>query len=221
MICKCRNCGGSIEWKYGDREGACLVCGVKQEIEKSDIYEEAGHLSEENTEESLEQAMLLYRSIRGWQDADAKYIACRSRLGRMRWLVESAMLKEEEKRFEAKMACRRKIGLAVLTVVLLCLAVTITVTAVRLNRYNRAAEHFTAGEFEQAAAAFREMGNFKNSRGRVYLSAVELYKAGRYEEALPYFVWLDGDYDNGYYLQKCRERLAAQDVGVAETENRK
>ena len=28
--------------------------GVKQDIEKSDIYEQAGHLSEENTEESLE-----------------------------------------------------------------------------------------------------------------------------------------------------------------------
>ena len=103
--------------------------GAKQDIEKSGIYEQAGRLSEENTEESLEKAMLLYRSIRGWQDADAQYIACRTRLGRMRWLVESAVLKEEEKRFEAKMARRRKIGLAVLTVVLLCLAVTITVTS--------------------------------------------------------------------------------------------
>ena len=194
-----------------------MVSGAKQDVEKSDIYEQAGRLSEENTEESLEKAMLLYRSIRGWQDADAQYIACRNRLGRMRWLVESAMLKEEEKRFEAKMARRRKIGLAVLTVVLLCLAVTITVTAIRLSRYNRAAEYFTAGEFERSAAAFQEMGNFKNSRGRVYLSAVELYKAGRYEEALPYFVWLDGDYDNGYYLRKCQERLAEQDVGALKT----
>ena len=109
--------------------------GAKQDIEKSGIYEQAGRLSEENTEESLEKAMLLYRSIRGWQDADAQYIACRTRLGRMRWLVESAVLKEEEKRFEAKMARRRKIGLAVLTVVLLCLAVTISVTAIRLSRY--------------------------------------------------------------------------------------
>ena len=105
----------------------------------------------------------------------------------------------------------------VLTVVLLCLAVTISVTAIRLSRYNRAAEYFTAGEFERSAAAFQEMGNFKNSRGRVYLSAVELYKAGRYEEALPYFVWLDGDYDNGYYLRKCQERLAEQDVGALKT----
>ena len=185
---------------------------AKQDVVKSDIYEQALRLFEKDTEESLEQAMLLYRSIRGWQDADVQYIACRTRLGRMRWLAESAVLKEEEIRFEAKMARRRKIGMAVLTAVLICLAVTITVTAIRLSRYNRAADHFTAGEFEQSAAAFREMGNFKNSRGRAYLSAVELYKAGRYEEALPYLVWLDGDYDNGYYLRKCRERLAEQDA---------
>ena len=38
--------------------------GAKQDIEKSSIYEQAGRLSEENTEESLEQAMFLYQSIR-------------------------------------------------------------------------------------------------------------------------------------------------------------
>jgi hypothetical protein len=52
----------------------------------------------------------------------------------------------------------------------------------------------------------------------VYRSAVELYKAGRYEEALPYLIWLDGDYDNGYYLQKCQERLAERDAGALQTQ---
>ena len=176
---------------------------------QNEIYEQARRLSEENTEESLEQAMLLYQSIKGWQDADVQYRACRVRLGRMRWLVESALLKEYEERFEAKMARRKKIGMAVLTAVLLCLAVVITVSMIRLSRYNRAASYFTAGEYERSAAAFQEMGDFLNSRERVYQSAVELYKAGRYEEALPYLVWLDGDIDNGYYLRKCQERVAS------------
>ena len=176
---------------------------------QSEIYEQAGRLSAAGTEESLEQAMLLYQSIRGWRDANVQYINCRNRLGRMRWLVESAELKEYEKRHEEKMARQRKIALAVLTAVLLCLAVIITVTMIRLNRYNRAASYFTAGEYERSAAAFQEMGSFLNSRERVYQSAVELYKAGRYEEALPYLVWLDGDIDNGYYLRKCQERVAS------------
>ena len=132
----------------------------------------------ENTEESLEQAMLLYQSIKGWQDADVQYRACRVRLGRMRWLVESAELKELEERFEAKMARRRKIVQALVTAVLLSCRDDQR-AGLRLTRYNRAAEHFTAGEFERSAAEFQEMGNFLNSRARVYRSAVELYKAGR------------------------------------------
>lgn len=211
MICKCRNCGGSIEWKSGDTVGVCKDCGAKQEIEKSEIYEQAGRLAAENTEESLEEAMVLYRSIRGWQDADVQFIACRTRLGRMRWQVESAVLKEEEERFKAKMTRRRKIGLAVLVAVLLSLAAFIAVNAVRLSQYNRAAEHFIAGEYQRSAAEFKEMGNFLDSRGRVYMSAVEMYKAGLYEEALPYLVWAGEDFDDGYYLRKCRERLAEKE----------
>ena len=50
MICRCKNCGGSIEWKIGDAAGVCRDCGAVQEIDKSDIYETAGRLSGENTE---------------------------------------------------------------------------------------------------------------------------------------------------------------------------
>ena len=74
---------------------------------------------------------------------------------------------------------------------------------------------FTAGEYERSAAAFQQMGDYKDSKARVFLSAVELYKARRYEEALPYFVWLDGYIDNGYYLQKCQECLSAQNADAS------
>lgn len=214
IICKCRSCGGNIEYALGDPAGVCSACRAKQVIEPRDVYEQACSLAEEGTEDSLEQAMLLFRSIRGWQDADRQYISCRTRLGRMRWLVESARLKEEEDRFEAKLRRWRKIGVTVLTVLLLCIAVLTAVTLHQFRKYNRAAECFTAGEYERAAAAFQEMDGYRDARVRVYLSAVELYKARRYEEALPYFVWLDGYLDNGYYLQKCQERMSSQDTAV-------
>ncbi len=216
MICKCRSCGGSVEWKQGETTGVCRDCGAKQTIEKSDVYEQAGLLAGEDTEESLEQAMALYRSIRGWQDADRRYIDCRTRLGRMRWQVESARLKEEEDRFEAKVAHWKKAGLTALIAVLLCIAVITAVSLVRFAQYNKAAEFYTAGEYRRSAEAFREMGDYKDSRARVYISAVELYRAGRYEDALPYFDWLDGYLDNGYYLQKCRDQLADREAAVPE-----
>ena len=214
MICKCRNCGGCVEFSLGDAAGVCSACGAKQTIEPRDVYEQARSLAAEGTEDSLEQAMLLFRLIRGWQDADRQYFSCRTRLGRMRWLVESARLKEEENRFETRLRRWRKIGTAALTALLLCIAVLTVVTLIPFVKYNRAAECFTAGEYERAAAAFQEMGDYRDSRVRVYLSAVELYKARRYEEALPFFVWLDGYLDNGYYLQKCQERLASQDAAL-------
>ena len=178
-------------------------------MDNSDVYAQAQALAQESTEDSLEQAMLLYRSIRGWQDADQQYVSCRTRLGRMRWQKESVLLKAEEDRFEAQVARWKRTAIALLLVVLLGIAAVTTITLIRFKRYNKAEELYTAGEYERAAAAFQTMGDYQDSRVKVFLSAVELYKAKRYEQALPYFVWLDGYIDNGYYLEKCQERLAA------------
>ena len=213
MISTCSRCGGRVEWKIGDAEGLCPNCGARQPVEKSDIYDQAGLLAAEGTEESLTRAMELYRSIRGWQDANRQYIACRTRLGRMRWAAESVRMKEYEDRHEKRLSRRKKLGLTVLIAVLLVIALLTTVTMIRFARYNRAAEFFIAGEYERAAEAFQAMGDYRDSRSRVYLSAVELYKAGRYEQALPYLEWLNGYPDNGYYLRKCTERLAPPDDG--------
>ncbi len=199
-----------MEWEIGDTAAVCESCGTKQPMEKSDIYAQAGLIAAEDSEESLEQAMLLYHFIRGWHDADQQYMHCRTRLGQLRWQTESARLKAYENNFEGKVARWKKAGFAVLAAVLLCIAVVVTISLVRLRQYNKAAEYFTAGEYERSAEAFLEMGSYQDSRARLFLSAVELYRAKRYETALHYFIILDGYIDNGYYLQKCQERLAAQ-----------
>ena len=212
IISKCKTCGGSVEWEIGDAAGVCKACGAEKIMEKSDVYEQAGLLAEEDTEDSLEQAMLLYRFLRGWQDADQQYVKCQTRLGQIRWQAESARLKEEEMRFEKKAARRKKIGITALVAVLLCITVVTAVTLIQFIQYSRARELFTAGEYERSAAAFLEMQDYRDSKEMLYSSAVELYRAGRYEEALPYFVLLDGAFDHGYYLQKCQERLPARDA---------
>ena len=94
-----------------------------------------------------------------------------------------------------------------LAAVLFSIAVATAVSLHRYKRYNTAAAAFTAGEYEKSAAAFQAMSGYKDAKARVFMSAVELYKARRYEEALPYFVWLDGYIDNGYHLKKCRDRM--------------
>ncbi len=177
--------------------------------EKRAIYEQAEGFAREGTEESLEQAMTLFRSIRGWKDAEKRFVACRTRLGQMRWKVESARLKAEEDRYEEKVKRYKKAAITLLAAVLLCVATVTTVTLYKFWRYNKAAELFTAGEYESAASAFRAMGDYQDAKARVFMSAVELYKKKRYAEAMPYFIWLDGYLDNGYFLKQCQERLAA------------
>lgn len=208
MISKCKVCGGSVEWSAIDAEGLCRDCGARQAIEPADVYEQAGVLAAEGSESSLEQAMALYSSIRGWQDADAQYIRCRTRLGQLRWASESVRLKEYEDRHETKMTRLQKLRRIALVLVLACIALATAVTMTRFMRYSRAVDLYTAGEYERSAAAFQAMGDYRDARARVYMSAVELYHARQYDKSLPYFEWLDGYGDNGYYLRKCRERLA-------------
>ena len=181
---------------------------ILTEEEKRRVYEQAEALAQADTEESQERAMDLFGSIRGWADADRRFIDCRTRLGQLRWQRESVWLKQEEDRFEVKVTRWRRIAIGALVAVLLCIATVTTFSLLKFRRYNRAAELFTAGEYERSAAAFQAMGDYQDSRARVFMSAVALYNARRYEAALPYFVWLDGYIDNGYYLRKCQERLA-------------
>lgn len=210
MIITCKNCGGSTEWKPGDPESVCKVCKTKLAIEKKDIYEQASRLALEDSEESLEQALQLFCVIRGYKDTNKRYIDCRTRLGQMRWKEESAWLKEEERRFEAKMARRKTIALSLLLVVLFSFTVVSAVSLVRFRQYCKAVEYFTTGEYGRSAAAFQKLGDYRDSKAKVYMSAVELYKSKRYEEAIPYFIWLDGYIDNGYHLQRYQERMAEQ-----------
>ena len=196
--------------KETDKLNQISGAGKTVRREPDEVYEQAKQLAAEDTEESLEKAMYLFQSIKGYRDAGRQYYSCRTRLGRMKWLRKSAIIKGYEDRHEKQLGRRKKIGLTVLVVVLLCLAVISTAALVKYHRYSKAGAYFTAGEYKRSADAFMQMADYKDSATRVYLSAVELYNLKRYEEALPYFIWLDGRFDKGYYLRKCTEKLGAE-----------
>lgn len=211
----CEACGGRLLLRPGEAVGVCRECGTKQTVDRDAVYAQASRLMETDTETDLEAAMDLFGAIRGWRDADRRYLDCRTRLGRKRWQTESVQLKAAEDRNEIRVTRWKRAAILLLAAVLLTLAVVSTVALIQYRRYNRAAEYLTAGEYGRAAAAFQDMGDFQDARARVFESAVGLYKTKRYEEALPYFVWLDGYIDNGYYLRKCRERLGLPEASAA------
>lgn len=123
---------------------------------------------------------------------------------------ESDILKEYSERHEAKMHRRKVIVLTLLVTVLLVFAMIATITLVKFYRYNMAESRLIVGEYERAADAFIKMADYRDSKTRVYEAALGLYREKSYEKALPYFVWLDGYGDNGFHLQKCREKLGLE-----------
>lgn len=128
----------------------------------------------------------------------------------MEWQKEAAILNEYAAQHEKKTKRRTRSVLAAIVSALLIFAVVATVTLVKFSRYCKAANYYTAGEYQRAADAFMEMADYRDAKSRVYWSAVELYKQKEYEKALPYLEWLDGYMDQGYYLRRCREKLGLE-----------
>ena len=181
---------------------------VEQDPEK--IYRRAMRLAGEDNEESLTEAMRLFQCVKDRQDAERQYDDCRVRLERIRWRKESAFIKEYEQRHEIRMKRVKRIGLGLLAAALICFGVIASKVLAQYTRYIRAGEYLVAGEYTRAADAFMEMGDYRDSKAKVYEAAIQMYSLKMYDEALTYFVWLDGAYDNGYYLTKCRERLGLE-----------
>ena len=50
-----------------------------EDTERKEIYERAGRLASEDSEESLEKAVELYKSIIEWEDAGVRCAACETR----------------------------------------------------------------------------------------------------------------------------------------------
>ena len=84
--------------------------------------------------------------------------------------------------------------------------------------YKQADMLYAAGRYEQAANAFADLGDYKDSRGRVegceyairdvaYGEADALFAAGRYEEAMAAFEALSGHRDSEQRAEGCRTAL--------------
>ena len=128
---------------------------------------------------------------------------------KLQWQEEAARLKVYEERSEAAHKRNKKAFIITLVAVLLCVTVFTSVYLVRFSRYNRAQEYLTAGQYERAAEEFYQMADFRDSRYKVYEAALGMFRNKQYKEALPYFIWLGEDLDDGYYIRKCREYLGA------------
>ncbi len=108
----------------------------------------------------------------------------------------------------------KKIAMVVAPVVCIIAAISIIITSVIIpnSNYSAAVELMESGKYYEAAAAFEEMGGYKDSAEQakecLYLVAVEYLGTEDYAEAADIFTEL-GDYKNSALLLENGESWAA------------
>ena len=166
-----------------------------------------------------ESAIKTFRTIPGWRDTDDQILICERKIEKIKAKEEEDRLERERKAEEAriareKAAKKRKRIMAIVTpIIVACIAFVIVLTTVIIpnQKYNAAVELYTAGNYEDAIAAFTALGGFKDSAVQIdnckYDKAVALYNAGQYGDALSLFEGLNGYKDSEAQIEACETAI--------------
>lgn len=161
----------------GERAEQCRANA--ENCRKDAVYAQAKKLADEEgfTKNGkiprLEDAIAKYESIPGWKDADEQILACRRRIEEIR--VEEERMKEEACAIAAKRAARRKRNKIIATILTLvtCVVVVLSIILFIVTTDNRAYNHalalYESGQYKEAAAAFNDLGDYKDSTEKLNL----------------------------------------------------
>ncbi len=150
------------------------------------------------TEEAYKNAASLFAVIKGHKDADNLQAECLRKAEQAR--LEAERKATEEKAAAAEQAKKmKKIAMIVVPIVVAAIvaAVIISGNMQKSTAYNAAVALAEAGQYDEAVAAFTELGNYKDSAEQIneitYNQAVALLESGNYDEAISTFTDL-GNY---------------------------
>lgn len=209
----------------GYRDSAALAeeCHEKARISrKNRILTTGKQKMNGQTVAGYEEAIKLFESIPGWQDADEQLIVCREQIKKINAELLAQKEREENARKEARRIARRNriialSGIGVIAAVAAALFLVFTVI-IPTNNYNNAVALLESGNLQGAAAAFAELGDYKDARRQykavlkeiAYADAVALMEAGDVAGAMAAFEALDGYQDTDELLEALHAELAAQ-----------
>lgn len=104
--------------------------------------------------------------------------------------------------------------IAVAAVIILAVTIIFVTLIQPMLNYNSAMEIFIKGNYEEAKAAFTELGDYKDSYEMItecdYRIATELYDKAEYEEAISAFAALNGYSDSDYMIADCEYVMAVE-----------
>lgn len=157
------------------------------------------------TEEAYKNAASLFAVIKGHKDADNLQAECLRKAEQAR--LEAERKAAEEKAAAAEQAKKtKKIAMIAAPIVVVAIVAAVLISnfvkaqqeeAARLEAYNAAVALAEAGQYNEAIAAFTELGDYKDSAEQIsettYNQAVALFEAGKYDKAISIFTEL-GNY---------------------------
>ncbi len=171
-----------------------------------------------------EAAIEKFKLIPGWKDADEQAALCREKIEEIE--RKKAEEEAEKKRQEEKKRRRdRKAFIIVTVVVCTCVAAFLVWNLIGYaklsGQYQKALSCMEAGNYDEAAEIFEELGDYADSSEKVLQSrfqkADDLLKAEKYEEAYDIFVELD-DFKSSRAKAKeayfCQQRISQYQMGV-------
>ena len=156
-------------------------CLEKAEIcRKNAVYFSAKSKMNGEKVASYEEAIKIFQTISGWEDADEQIYICQKK-------IEEIKAKAEERRIAAeKAAKKRKKAFAIGTpIVVACIAFLIVLTTVIIpkQKLNKAMSLLDSGDYESAYALLEELGDSEAIASNKYDRAIELIDSGDYESA--------------------------------------
>jgi len=166
-----------------DSEALAEKCLDKAEIcRKDDIYSSAKSLMSRNTINDYETAITKFRTISGWKDADDKIYECQRKIEEIKAKEEADRLERkrqaERNRIAAEKAAKKRKKIIIITTTISTICIVFVVLLITVI--------IPDGK---------------------YNSAVELYDAGKYDEAITAFTQLSGYKDSEAQITKCETAI--------------
>ncbi len=176
---------------FQDADTLADRCLEQAEIcRKNAIYQSARSQMTGSAVSGYESAIKTFRTIPGWKDADDQALACERKIEEIKAKEEADRLERERKAEEAriaeeKAAKKRKRTIAIVTPIIVACIAFVIVLTTVI------------------------IANQK------YAAAVELYNAGKYEDAIAAFTALDGYKDSAAQIEKCETAIKDEKYAAA------
>ncbi len=197
------------------REAINKLAVKAEEDRKNRIYNHACALMVNEDSQSLKIAIVKFKQIPGWRDADEKILECDKRLEEIKKQIEIAMLAAEKRRRKAIKISAICLGIIALVIVIAIVLNTVIIPAIEENQsYNNAISLMDDGKYEEAIEAFEALDGYKDSQSKIencktllkdqlYETAVKYMDEGKYDEAKQIFETLDGYKSSATHILNC------------------